>query len=171
MVLKMWIPAEQLLPHLGTHLKCKFSESITLCGPRNLPLRPSRQLWCKPKSEKHCIKASLHHFWFIFWQWNFCILAQVPHSASNRQQFGLTANWLAWWNLCKEFQNMENWALKCYDVGIGNKLCWIAEKYRILLLFPFCWIPFWPLGKDPMRQFWKYKPPHVNELFTLLIIC
>lgn len=153
----------------GPHFK-HWDNSLMRLGN----LRYSRKLGWASMFENHFFHISHRYFWFTLRKLNFHCLAQVPWKrtfSSKQTKPGLMAHWLAWCNLWKPFQNMENWALKCYDVGIGNEYCWTTEKYRVFLLFPFYWIPFWPLGNVPLRQAWKYKPLCVNELFTLLIIC
>lgn len=138
----------------------------------NLYLRHSRQFGCKSKFENYPLHVSHHHLWFILRKLNLHHLAEVPWNRVQPQteKPGLMADWLARWNLCKPFQNMESWAPKHCDVDVGNQSCWSAEKYRVFLLFPFSWILFWPLGNVPLRQAWKYQPLCVNELFILLII-
>lgn len=142
----MLTPEEPLWAYLGNSPEMQilrphvrhWENSLSSLG--NLHLRYSRHFGWKSTFENHCFHMSRHRFWFTLRTLNFHRLAQVPWNRkfSNKQtKPGLMADWLGWCNRCKPFQNMENWALKCYDVGIGNQYCWTTEKYGVFLLFPF----------------------------------
>lgn len=99
----------------GTHLESRFSSPAhwgnSMISLGNLYLRYSRPSGEMPIFGNHCLHMSHHHFWFTHRKLSFHCIAQVPGNRkfSNKQtKLGLMADWLAWYNLCKPFQNTEN---------------------------------------------------------------